>query len=160
ISPVSRSSANRAPSTTATPTCSALVTFDAPGATPTTRANVLFDTLPGDLPPRAMIACSASSRVYPSRPPVTTTDLPVRVWARLGDAPSAPPPGSTSVTPALRSRSTTERFTSEANHRITLVAMTGPTPSTAARRSSLCLLYTSDAADEEDSVDLGGRRII
>src|SRR5665648_289999 len=26
--------------------------------------------------------------------------------------------------------------------------------------SYLCLLYTSDAADEEDSVDLGGRRII
>ena len=26
--------------------------------------------------------------------------------------------------------------------------------------SLLCLLYTSDAADEEDSVDLGGRRII
>src|SRR5665648_1280953 len=25
---------------------------------------------------------------------------------------------------------------------------------------TLCLLYTSDAADEEDSVDLGGRRII
>ena len=25
---------------------------------------------------------------------------------------------------------------------------------------SNCLLYTSDAADEEDSVDLGGRRII
>ena len=25
---------------------------------------------------------------------------------------------------------------------------------------STCLLYTSDAADEEDSVDLGGRRII
>ena len=23
-----------------------------------------------------------------------------------------------------------------------------------------CLLYTSDAADEEDSVDLGGRRVI
>ena len=23
-----------------------------------------------------------------------------------------------------------------------------------------CLLYTSDAADEEDSVDIGGRRII
>ena len=29
------------------------------------------------------------------------------------------------------------------------------------REESLsCLLYTSDAADEEDSVDLGGRRII
>ena len=27
-------------------------------------------------------------------------------------------------------------------------------------RSRACLLYTSDAADEEDSVDLGGRRII
>ena len=27
-------------------------------------------------------------------------------------------------------------------------------------RQNLCLLYTSDAADEEDSVDLGGRRII
>src|SRR5665648_956675 len=26
--------------------------------------------------------------------------------------------------------------------------------------NSFCLLYTSDAADEEDSVDLGGRRII
>eukprot|EP00656_Telonema_subtile_P009737 TRINITY_DN145_c0_g1_i2.p1 TRINITY_DN145_c0_g1~~TRINITY_DN145_c0_g1_i2.p1 ORF type:complete len:104 (-),score=15.92 TRINITY_DN145_c0_g1_i2:37-348(-) len=27
-------------------------------------------------------------------------------------------------------------------------------------QSPACLLYTSDAADEEDSVDLGGRRII
>src|SRR5664280_3593311 len=27
-------------------------------------------------------------------------------------------------------------------------------------QGKLCLLYTSDAADEEDSVDLGGRRII
>src|SRR5664279_5024726 len=26
--------------------------------------------------------------------------------------------------------------------------------------NTICLLYTSDAADEEDSVDLGGRRII
>src|SRR5664280_2028081 len=30
----------------------------------------------------------------------------------------------------------------------------------AADQLSGCLLYTSDAADEEDSVDLGGRRII
>eukprot|EP00658_Telonema_sp_P-2_P049851 TRINITY_DN37945_c0_g1_i2.p1 TRINITY_DN37945_c0_g1~~TRINITY_DN37945_c0_g1_i2.p1 ORF type:complete len:157 (-),score=29.32 TRINITY_DN37945_c0_g1_i2:86-556(-) len=30
----------------------------------------------------------------------------------------------------------------------------------AMRKGSFCLLYTSDAADEEDSVDLGGRRII
>ena len=27
-------------------------------------------------------------------------------------------------------------------------------------KSSICLLYTSDAADERSSVDLGGRRII
>ena len=27
-------------------------------------------------------------------------------------------------------------------------------------RGELCLLYTSDAADERSSVDLGGRRII
>ena len=27
-------------------------------------------------------------------------------------------------------------------------------------KNDICLLYTSDAADEEDSVDLGGRRII
>src|SRR5674536_274296 len=26
--------------------------------------------------------------------------------------------------------------------------------------NGICLLYTSDAADEEDSVDLGGRRIV
>ena len=31
---------------------------------------------------------------------------------------------------------------------------------TAPTQDESCLLYTSDAADEEDSVDLGGRRII
>ena len=37
-----------------------------------------------------------------------------------------------------------------------------PHPKTAEqqRDNESCLLYTSDAADEEDSVDLGGRRII
>eukprot|EP00658_Telonema_sp_P-2_P076837 TRINITY_DN6812_c0_g1_i2.p1 TRINITY_DN6812_c0_g1~~TRINITY_DN6812_c0_g1_i2.p1 ORF type:complete len:107 (+),score=23.66 TRINITY_DN6812_c0_g1_i2:75-395(+) len=33
-------------------------------------------------------------------------------------------------------------------------------PSSLIPHPSPCLLYTSDAADEEDSVDLGGRRII
>src|SRR5664280_3732306 len=33
-------------------------------------------------------------------------------------------------------------------------------PPNAGRICKSCLLYTSDAADEEDSVDLGGRRII
>src|SRR5664280_3753561 len=36
-------------------------------------------------------------------------------------------------------------------------ATSAPTPSGS---PTTCLLYTSDAADEEDSVDLGGRRII
>ena len=35
-----------------------------------------------------------------------------------------------------------------------------PVDTMGAGDSYLCLLYTSDAADEEDSVDLGGRRII
>eukprot|EP00658_Telonema_sp_P-2_P039315 TRINITY_DN2812_c0_g1_i6.p1 TRINITY_DN2812_c0_g1~~TRINITY_DN2812_c0_g1_i6.p1 ORF type:complete len:100 (+),score=6.71 TRINITY_DN2812_c0_g1_i6:221-520(+) len=34
------------------------------------------------------------------------------------------------------------------------------TPHTLIAHICTCLLYTSDAADEEDSVDLGGRRII
>ena len=33
-------------------------------------------------------------------------------------------------------------------------------PLTVLRRLDCCLLYTSDAADERSSVDLGGRRII
>src|SRR5664280_2328274 len=45
-----------------------------------------------------------------------------------------------------------------------IVLLTGSTPSTPTAKSATdiktCLLYTSDAADEEDSVDLGGRRII
>eukprot|EP00656_Telonema_subtile_P026540 TRINITY_DN28510_c0_g1_i1.p1 TRINITY_DN28510_c0_g1~~TRINITY_DN28510_c0_g1_i1.p1 ORF type:complete len:109 (-),score=16.89 TRINITY_DN28510_c0_g1_i1:35-361(-) len=36
--------------------------------------------------------------------------------------------------------------------------LSGPTTRYEIRKS--CLLYTSDAADEEDSVDLGGRRVL
>ena len=35
-----------------------------------------------------------------------------------------------------------------------------PYPCSVETLKRVCLLYTSDAADEEDSVDLGGRRII
>ena len=35
-----------------------------------------------------------------------------------------------------------------------------PRNAQAAAQSRACLLYTSDAADERSSVDLGGRRII
>src|SRR5674536_330834 len=48
--------------------------------------------------------------------------------------------------------------------RVTVIAagFDGGTPKTSRRPDAYrrCLLYTSDAADEEDSVDLGGRRII
>src|SRR5674536_107419 len=60
--------------------------------------------------------------------------------------------------------------TSQAKNRKATTTMTSPRPSpnrkpsvrssAPTRLSSTCLLYTSDAADEEDSVDLGGRRII
>src|SRR5664279_3709006 len=39
-------------------------------------------------------------------------------------------------------------------------ALAGATARQPRARRITCLLYTSDAADEEDSVDLGGRRII
>ena len=36
----------------------------------------------------------------------------------------------------------------------------GGAPSFCTTASEICLLYTSDAADERSSVDLGGRRIL
>ena len=46
-----------------TPSSVALVSLEAPGSAPTTTAVVFFETLPGDLPPRALMASSASSRL-------------------------------------------------------------------------------------------------
>eukprot|EP00658_Telonema_sp_P-2_P003274 TRINITY_DN11207_c0_g1_i3.p1 TRINITY_DN11207_c0_g1~~TRINITY_DN11207_c0_g1_i3.p1 ORF type:complete len:116 (-),score=13.33 TRINITY_DN11207_c0_g1_i3:40-387(-) len=43
---------------------------------------------------------------------------------------------------------------------LTRAIVIGPSWSVCSPAMSPCLLYTSDAADEEDSVDLGGRRII
>ena len=40
------------------------------------------------------------------------------------------------------------------------VADTAPADASRPTTLKLCLLYTSDAADERSSVDLGGRRII
>ena len=96
---------------------SAFFNLLAPGDSPTTSTNVFFDTLPGDLPPRAMIASSAPSRVYSGTAPVTTTVLPCSVCGRAA-APAAPPsfpaaaPGSSMDTPAWRSRSSTATLVS------------------------------------------------
>ena len=43
---------------------------------------------------------------------------------------------------------------------VTDACLVEPAGLTAAELPSACLLYTSDAADERSSVDLGGRRII
>ena len=43
---------------------------------------------------------------------------------------------------------------------VVLTASVHPDVLLAAKRINTCLLYTSDAADERSSVDLGGRRII
>src|SRR5678815_4739186 len=56
-------------------------------------------------------------------------------------------------------------FASNQGASITVRRPYEPLPGAAAMRSttsfcSICLLYTSDAADERSSVDLGGRRII
>ena len=50
---------NRSAGTIGMPSSFAFVTFDAPGASPTTTQVVLALTDPGDLPPRALIAASA-----------------------------------------------------------------------------------------------------
>src|SRR5664279_1353567 len=48
----------------------------------------------------------------------------------------------------------------EATAQLPIALMAGVLdPVDPARLAKACLLYTSDAADEEDSVDLGGRRI-
>src|SRR5208283_2722795 len=80
-SPVSKSVSKDAASRTGVPSSSAFLSLLAPGASPTTSAKVFFDTLPGDVPPRATIASSAPSRVYPGTAPVTTTAFPASVWA-------------------------------------------------------------------------------
>ena len=60
---------------------------------------------------------------------------------------------------SLRSGFATSAAESGAEER-SIMAMTGHKSTEMVRRYINCLLYTSDAADEEDSVDLGGRRSI
>ncbi len=77
-SPVSRRASKAFSSRMGTPSSSALVSLAWPGSAPTTTAVVFFDTLPGDLPPRTLIASSAASRDRPSSVPVTTIDMPAK----------------------------------------------------------------------------------
>src|SRR5690606_8727004 len=106
-SPVSRRWTNAASSMIGTPSDSALVSLEAPGDSPTTTAVVDLDTLPGDLPPRDLMAASASSRVKPASVPVTTMDLPAST-CDVGSTGSGP----TKLTPAARRRSMISRLRS------------------------------------------------
>ena len=74
-----------------------MVSFEAPGPSPTTTAVVFFETLLGDLPPWALMTASASSRVKPASVPVTTTACPASVWGASGAS------GPSKLTPDSRS---------------------------------------------------------
>ena len=64
----------------------------------------------------------------------------------------------------IRDRTKTDRDNREASHHQQQAAprapALGPARQDHLRQAISCLLYTSDAADERSSVDLGGRRII
>ncbi len=81
-------------------------TFDAPGASPTTTQYVFFETDPGEVPPRATIASSAPSRVYPSTDPVddhagAARQASVRASRRSRGSTIESPVGSRSDAPAV-----------------------------------------------------------
>src|SRR5262249_6843583 len=70
--PSSSSTRNPAPSSTGTPSARALSYFE-PGLSPATTKLVLADTEEATLPPSAVTAPPASSRLSPASGPVTTT---------------------------------------------------------------------------------------
>src|SRR5450756_1235093 len=104
---------------------------------------------------------------------VTTTWAP-RPLARMATPlPTHPYPATTTTLPATfmlvvrRMPSQADcpvpkRLSKRCLHRPSLTPMTGndSLPAWASARSRVCLLYTSDAADDLLCVDLGGRRII
>src|SRR5674536_276174 len=74
---------------------------------------------------------------------------------RSTSAPRArPTPGRAAAAPGCRRRAV------PAGGRARSARPPGAAPTGCVDPPGSCLLYTSDAADEEDSVDLGGRRII
>src|SRR5664279_4542764 len=70
-------------------------------------------------------------------------------------------PGSTGAAHLGRKRPVSGRSAlTDLSHSSANCPVSGERPVKRTYQPSNCLLYTSDAADEEDSVDLGGRRII
>src|SRR5664280_873964 len=79
--------------------------------------------------------------------------LAAAIWLTLRVVTAPPPPALVAV-PDLSGMSLTQATAALQADRLTL----GTVTPIASSQANNCLLYTSDAADEEDSVDLGGRR--
>ena len=60
----------------------------------------------------------------------------------------------------IRDRREIAKMLNEVENKISLSGHTDGKPFPSGDKGYSCLLYTSDAADERSSVDLGGRRII
>ena len=122
--------AEPASSSTGTFSSSALVTLAWPGASPTTTAVVFFDTLPGDLPPRSVIA---GLGLLPAEALEGAGDDDGHAHQHLGAVGSSTRPevhpgaGASRRRPGWRARRTTSG---------PMRAIVGPTPSTAASSSS------------------------
>eukprot|EP00658_Telonema_sp_P-2_P067635 TRINITY_DN56563_c0_g2_i1.p1 TRINITY_DN56563_c0_g2~~TRINITY_DN56563_c0_g2_i1.p1 ORF type:complete len:219 (-),score=30.01 TRINITY_DN56563_c0_g2_i1:136-792(-) len=108
---------------------------------------------------------SRSSRRSSSATPVTPVRAPkveitpastTKSKKRLEDAPPSTPKRSHPSPAKSEGKVVDEKPPKSPNTR----RSKSPIPAKGAANDSACLLYTSDAADEEDSVDFGGRRII
>src|SRR5664280_3277036 len=101
---------------------------------------------------------------------VPDTGIPVSEVGPIVGAPSAVTTSTCATLPAVSvvgyARVSTDQLSGVRDDRpgdtVVVVALDrlGRSLSGVIRHRRDCLLYTSDAADEEDSVDLGGRRII
>src|SRR5678815_316171 len=114
---------------------------------------------------RFVTSASSSTPLRFASRPVLTTEPPAGHSAALAGSVRTPSTGAggsslrTPLSPQAADPSATSAPSAKQLYNIDFA----PTPSTARgwRRQHIpCLLYTSDAADERSSVDLGGRRII
>src|SRR5665648_1283366 len=86
-----------------------------------------------------------------------------RLWPLVGACPSStspPLPCSVPARPRRPRRLVRDGATQGDSDQVRDRRQEEPARHAAQPRPQACLLYTSDAADEEDSVALGGRRII
>src|SRR5664279_1836166 len=111
-----------------------------------------------DQPKRAWLAVSTT---VPSSSRVTVPRLSI---SSIRSAPSGRPSTASSISLMKHCKFSWRRrrreFSNARSHSLSIMEVPSylrPYSPTQVR-SRICLLYTSDAADEEDSVDLGGRR--